>query len=84
MRKQSLKVPKKKAAQSEEDKKKLLAISKEKESAYKLLADEQKAKANKIRSALFSLAGIAQKIEFGTALQYANEASQKTGIDQAL
>jgi len=73
----------KKVAQSEADKKQLLAISQQKEVAYQKLAAEKKAKADKIRSALFSLAGTSQKIEFGTALQYANEAKSKTGIDPA-
>ncbi|MES2416165.1 MAG: hypothetical protein V4504_00465 [Patescibacteria group bacterium] len=73
----------KKVAKTESDTKELLAISKKKESDYQKLADEKKARANKIRSALFSLAGISQKIEFGTALQYANEAKAKTGIDPA-
>lgn len=73
----------KKVAQSEADKNKLLVISKQKESAYQKLAEEQKAKANKIRSALFPLAGISQKIEFGTALLYANEAKNKFNIDPA-
>ncbi len=73
----------KKVAQSEAEKKQLLAISKQKESEYQKLAAEKKAKADKIRSALFSLAGISQKIEFGTALAYANEVRNKTGIDPA-
>jgi peptidoglycan hydrolase CwlO-like protein len=73
----------KKVAKTEAEKKQLLAISKQKESAYQALAAEKKAKANKIRSALFSLAGVAQKIEFGTALAYANEAKKDTGIDPA-
>ena len=73
----------KKVAKSEADKKELLAISKQKESDYQKLAEEKKARANKIRSALFSLAGISQKIEFGTALKYAKEAQSKTGIDPA-
>ena len=71
------------AARSEADKKQLLAISKKKESDYKKLAAEKKAKADSIRSALFSLAGTSQKIEFGTALEYANVAKNKTGIDPA-
>jgi membrane-bound lytic murein transglycosylase B len=70
-------------AKSEADKKQLLAISKLKEDAYKKLAAEKKAQADKIRSALFSLAGISQKIEFGTALQYANEVKNKIGVDPA-
>lgn len=73
----------KKVAQTEAEKKKLLVISKQKESEYQKLAAEKKVRANKIRSALFALAGISEKIEFGTALQYANEAKTKTGIDPA-
>ncbi|MFA5095230.1 MAG: lytic murein transglycosylase [Candidatus Paceibacterota bacterium] len=73
----------KKVAQTEATTKELLAISKDKEAAYQKLAAEKKAKANSIRSALFPLAGISQKIEFGTALEYANEAKTKFGIDPA-
>ena len=74
---------KKKVTKSETSKKKLLAISKKKENTYKKLAAEKKIKADRIRSALFSLAGISKKIEFGTALKYANEAKDKTGINPA-
>jgi len=70
-------------AKSEADKKQLLAISKQKEVAYNTLAAEKKAQADKIRSALFSLAGISTKIDFGTALGYANQVKMKTGIDPA-
>ncbi len=73
----------KQVAKSEADKKQLLAISKQKEAAYQQLAAQKKAQADKIRSALFSLAGISEKIDFGTALQYANEVKNKTGIDPA-
>lgn len=73
----------KKVAQSEAEKKQLLAISKEKEAAYQKLAAEKKARADRIRSALFPLAGISQKIEFGTALIYANEVKNMLGIDPA-
>ncbi|MFA4975127.1 MAG: lytic murein transglycosylase [Candidatus Paceibacterota bacterium] len=73
----------KKVVQSEAEKKKLLVISTQTASAYQLLAADRKARAAKIRSALFNLAGISQKIEFGTALEYANEAKNKTGIDPA-
>jgi len=72
-----------KIAQTEADKKKLLADSKNKEAAYQKLAIEKKAKADKIRSALFSLAGTSQKIDFGTALGYANEAKNKFNISPA-
>jgi peptidoglycan hydrolase CwlO-like protein len=73
----------KKVAESEAEKKKLLAISKNQEATYQKLAAEKKKQADKIRSALFSLAGISQKIEFGTALAYANEVKNKTGVDPA-
>ncbi len=72
-----------KVAQSEADKKQLLAISKQKEADYLKLAAQKRAQADRIRSALFPLAGISQKIAFGTALQYANEVKDKTGIDPA-
>ncbi len=68
---------------SEAEKKQLLAISKNKEAEYQKLAAQKKIQADKIRSALFSLAGISQKIDFGTALQYANEVKSKLGVDPA-
>jgi peptidoglycan hydrolase CwlO-like protein len=70
-------------AKSEADKQQLLDISKQKEAAYQLLAAQKKAQADKIRSALFSLAGISTKIEFGTALTYANQVKSKLGVDPA-
>jgi len=73
----------KKVVQSETEKKQLLAISKDKEAEYQKLAAQKKATADRIRSALFSLAGISQKIEFGTALEYANEVKAKLGVDPA-
>ena len=47
------------------------------------MAAQKKAQADKIRSALFNLAGISQKIDFGTALAYANQVSGKLGVDPA-
>jgi len=73
----------KKAAQLEAENKKLLSSSKTKEEAFKVLAADKKARAAKIRSALFNLAGTSQKIDFGTALTYATEAKTKLGIDPA-
>ncbi len=72
----------KKVAQSEAQKKVLLVISKEKEAEYQKLATEKKARANKIRAALFQLRD-AKAISFGTALEYANEAEAKTGVSPA-
>ncbi len=73
----------KKIVKSEADKKQLLAISKNKEAEYQKLAAQKKIQADKIRSALFSLAGISQKIEFGTALEYANMVKDKLNVDPA-
>jgi len=73
----------KKVAQSEAEKKSLLSISQQQESAYKTLAAQKKARADKIRAALFPLAGVSKSIPFDTALTYANEASAKTGVDPA-
>ncbi|MEI8270336.1 MAG: lytic murein transglycosylase [bacterium] len=77
-----LETAQKKVTQSEAEKKKLLAISKQKESAYQLLATQQKSKADKIRAALFNLRDT-KAIPFETALAYANLASQKTGVRTA-
>jgi membrane-bound lytic murein transglycosylase B len=71
-----------KVTQSETEKKKLLAISKNTEAAYKTLAAEKKAQADKIRAALFPLRD-SQAIPFGTALAYAEEASKITGVRPA-
>ncbi|MEI6397053.1 MAG: lytic murein transglycosylase [Candidatus Taylorbacteria bacterium] len=60
----------------------LLALSKQKEKTYASVVAEKAAQAAKIRAALFPLAG-SQKIPFGTALQYAEEASTKTGVRPA-
>lgn len=72
-----------KVSQSEAEKRQLLSISKNKEAAYQNLAAEKRARADKIRNALFPLANTSQKIEFGTALSYANEAQKLTGIEPA-
>lgn len=67
---------------NEAEKKKLLAISKSQEKTYEqVLADRQK-KAAQIRAALFALRDTAA-IPFGTALTYANQAYQKTGVRPA-
>ncbi|KKT24419.1 MAG: hypothetical protein UW07_C0015G0006 [Candidatus Nomurabacteria bacterium GW2011_GWF2_43_8] len=73
----------KKVVQSETEKKQLLAISKNKEAEYQRLAAEKKARADKIRAALFPLRD-AQAIPFGDALRYAEQANAKTGVRPAL
>ena len=72
----------KKVVKSETEKKQLLAISKDKEQAYQKLAAEKKARADKIRAALFQLRDT-KAIPFGTALKYAQEVQIKTGVRPA-
>lgn len=75
-------VKQKAVSQSEAEKKALLAITKNQEQAYqKVLADRQQ-QAAKIRAALFPLRDT-QGIAFGTALDYAATASDKTGVRAA-
>jgi membrane-bound lytic murein transglycosylase B len=81
--KAELETAQQKMAVSEAGQKQLLEYSKQKEAAYQQLAAQKKAQADKIRSALFSLAGVSQKIEFGTALQYADQVQSKLGVDPA-
>jgi len=68
---------------SEVEKKKLLEVSKGKESEYqKVLAEKAKRK-SEILAAIFNLVGSSTKINFETALVYAKEAQKQTGIDPA-
>jgi peptidoglycan hydrolase CwlO-like protein len=69
--------------QSQENQKnQILAETKGQESAYQALIAKNQKSASQIRAALFSLSGSAA-ISFGTALNYANEASKQTGIRPA-
>jgi membrane-bound lytic murein transglycosylase B len=77
-----LEAAQKKVAQSEAEKKQLLAISKNKEAEYQKLAAEKKARADKIRAALFQLRD-SEAIPFGVALAYAEEAEKKTFVRPA-
>lgn len=63
-------------------KKQLLSISKDNEKAYTSLVAQKQSRAAQIRAALFALRDSAA-IPFGQALQYANLASQKTGVRPA-
>jgi membrane-bound lytic murein transglycosylase B len=77
-----LETAQKKVAVSEAEKKKLLNISKQQEEAYGLLAADKKARADRIRAALFPLRDSAA-IPFGLALEYAQEAEKATGVRPA-
>ncbi|MBI2086617.1 MAG: lytic murein transglycosylase [Candidatus Zambryskibacteria bacterium] len=78
-----LEASKKQVERDQAEKKTLLAVSKNNEKTYaQVLADKQ-AKAAQIRSVLFPLRD-AGAIPFGTALEYAEAASNKTGVSSAL
>lgn len=66
----------------ESQKAQLLSLSKAQQKNYQSLIASQSAKAAAIRSALFALRDTSS-IPFGTALQYATEASEKTGVSPA-
>ena len=61
----------------------LLAITTNQETQYKKVLAANQAKAAAIRAALFPLRDAAA-IQFGTALQYAQNAQKQTGVDPAL
>jgi len=67
---------------SEDEKKKLLAISKGHEKTYQSILEDRQKKAAQIRSALFSLRDTAA-IPFGDAYTYALEVEKKTGVRPA-
>ncbi|MEK7176796.1 MAG: lytic murein transglycosylase [Patescibacteria group bacterium] len=80
--KAAIEVAKKEVEVNQAEKKTLLAINQTKEKTYaQVLADKQ-AKAAQIRAVLFPLRD-SVAIPFGTALQYAEAASQKTGVRPA-
>lgn len=68
---------------SESEKKKLLTISKNKESEYQKVLAEKAKKRAEILAAIFNLVGGNKQINFETALTYAREAEKQTGIDPA-
>lgn len=77
-----IEVEKKKIESKEAEKQRLLSLSKSEENNYKRVIEDRQKKAAEIRSALFGLRDTSA-IPFGTALIYANEAYQKTGVRPA-
>jgi peptidoglycan hydrolase CwlO-like protein len=70
--------------QKDEDQKQyLIKVNQTQEKTYAQVIADQQAKAADIRAKLFKLAGGSAAIDFGTALQYAQEASAKTGVEPA-
>lgn len=79
----AIEAAKKKVEATSKERAQELAISKGQEAQYqKVIADKERRKAE-ILSAIFSLANVSTKINFQTALSYANEAKAKTNIDPA-
>jgi len=81
--KYALETAKAKVELSEAEKKNLLAISKNKESEYQKVLNEKAKRRTEILSAIFNLVGGSTKINFETALAYANEAKNLFTIDPA-
>ena len=75
--KDELESAKKKVVQTEEEKKRLLTITNNSISEYEKQKTQKAAEVARIRAALFPLANTNQKIDFGTALLYAQEAQKK-------
>jgi len=74
---------KKTIAETEAEKKKLLSITKQEEANYQAVLSERQKRAAQIRAALFDLRDT-EGIQFGQALEYANQAAEKTGVRAAL
>lgn len=68
---------------SEAEKKKLLTISKGKETEYQKVLNEKAKRKAEILAAIFNLVGSSTKINFETALIYAKEAQRLLNIDPA-
>jgi peptidoglycan hydrolase CwlO-like protein len=78
----AIEVQQKNIKSDQAEKQELLDASKGNEKAYGKLLAQKQARAAQIRATLFPLAA-GKKIEFGLALQYAEEASAKTGVRPA-
>lgn len=81
--KQNLLTVQKSIERDQTNQKTLLSISKSKETEYQKVIAAQQAKVAQIKAKLFQLAGGGQAIRFDIALQYAQTAANKTGIDPA-
>jgi membrane-bound lytic murein transglycosylase B len=78
----AIEAEKREIEKNEAEKKRLLSFSKQQEQAYSVILADRAKKAAEIRSALFDLRDTGA-IPFGKALEYATEASRKTGIRPA-
>ena len=78
-----IEVTRRQIAANEAEKAKLLKITKDQEKSYQNVLAERQRKSEQIKSALFPLRDL-EGISFGTALDYAAYASEKTGVRTAL
>jgi len=78
----AIEAAKKEVEINQAEKKTLLAINQTKEKTYEQVLKDKQAKAAQIKAVLFPLVD-AGAIPFGTALQYAETASRKTGVRAA-
>lgn len=78
----ALELAKQKVEANEQEKQKLLSVSKSKESEYSAVLAERQKRATEIRTALFALRD-AGAIPFGDALNYAEQAEKITGVRAA-
>lgn len=74
---------KKQVEKNEQEKQYLIKVNKTQEKSYEQVLAERQSKAAEIRAKLFKLAGGSAAIPFGTALTYAQNASNKTGVSPA-
>ena len=81
--KYEVELKKKQIADNQTEKKQILAATTQAESNYQQVLSDRQRKAEAIRSALFDLRD-AGGISFAKALEYANLASEKTGVRPAL
>lgn len=84
--KYGLQIEQEKIEAQKKDRNIALSVSEQKEASLAELKKAREAEANRIKAQLFKLAGGIQGggIPFGDALEYANEASLKTGVRPAL
>lgn len=79
--KASAEADKKKVEANEKQKEYLIQVNKTQEKTYAQVIAEQQAKATAIKAKLFKLAGGSAAIPFGTALAYAQNAGNQTGVE---
>ncbi len=80
--KYEVEVKKAQVKKDEQEKQELLTVAKQEEASYSQVLAERQRRAEAIRTALFELRD-AQGIPFATALEYASQAEQSTGVRAA-